>query len=287
MIYNIMGCIGSGKSTIANALVNYLNAEGETAVIQSYAFYLKSIIGNSLPGIHGTQADKATLVTITEDMSDDITDRAFKLAYEMSQVIFESEEEGEYFVDKLGEDFAWIPMRGETWTPRDLLIEIADTFKGVHSDCFFLYQQHMESTLLRKFKHIVYEDARFFREIARDGVFNAFVYGNHLLKGFPLPVSSECPSEYLANSLQNIINGDDDCDVIWDTKIELDVENTAGAYANPDNAFTYVWGIANPHNGLYDEDNHAVTTRIAKMPYESSNGLEYNHITIPLSVAVL
>jgi hypothetical protein len=282
MIYNIMGCIGSGKSTIANALVNYLNAKGETAILQSYAFYLKSIIGNSLPGIHGTQADKATLVTLTEDMSDDITDRAFKLAYEMSQVIFESEEEGEYFVDKLGEDFAWIPMRGETWTPRDLLIEIADTFKGVHSDCFLLYQQHMESTLLRKFKHIVYDDARFFREIARPDVFNVFVYGGHILKGFPLPVSSEYPSEYLANSLQNIINGNDDCDIIWDTRIELVVED-----ATTEDAFTYVWGVSNPHNGLYDEDNHAVTTRIAEMPYESTSGLDYNRITIPLSVAVL
>jgi hypothetical protein len=274
-----MGCIGSGKSTIANALVNYLNAKGETAILQSYAFYLKSIIGNSLPGIHGTQEDKATLVTITEDMADDITDRAFKLAYEMSQVIFESEEEGEYFVDKLGEEFAWIPMRGETWTPRDLLIEIAETFKGVHSDCFLLYQQHMESTLLRKFSHIVYDDARFFREIVREGVFNAFIYGNHLLKGFQLPVSSECPSEYLANSLQNIINGDDDCDIIWDTRIELAVENATTNYT-----FTYVWGIS---NGLHDGDTHAVITRIAEMPWESSNGLEYNHITIPLSVAVL
>jgi hypothetical protein len=282
MIYNIMGCIGSGKSTIANALVKYLNDEGETAILQSYAFYLKNIISNSLPGINGTQSDKAELVTVTEDMADDITDRAFKLAYEMSQVIFESEEEGEYFVDKLGEDFAWIPMRGETWTPRDLLIEIADTFKGVHSDCFLLYQQHMESTLLRKFKHIVYEDARFFREIARPDVFNVFVWGEHLLKGFPLPVSSECPSEYLANSLQNIINGNDDCDIIWDTRIELAVEGNITDYT-----FTYVWGISNPHNGLYNEDNHAVTTRIAAMPFESTGGLDYNLITIPLSVAVL
>jgi hypothetical protein len=286
MIYNIMGCIGSGKSTIANALVKYLNDKGETTILQSYAFYLKNIISNSLPGINGTQADKATLVTITEAMADDITDRAFKLAYEMSQVIFESEEEGEYFVDKIGEDFAWIPMRGETWTPRDLLIEIADTFKGVHSDCFLLYQQHQESTLLRKFKHIVYEDARFFREIARVEVFNVFVYGRHLLKDFPLPVSSECPSEYLANSLQNIINGNDDCDIIWDTRIELNVEN-APTNEDTEDVFTYVWGISNPHNGLYNEDNHAVTTRIAEMPYESSNGLDYNLITVPLSVAVL
>ena len=280
MIYNIMGCIGSGKSTIANALVKYLNAEGETAILQSYAFYLKSIIGNSLPGIHGTQADKATLVTITEDMADDITDRAFKLAYEMSQVIFESEEEGEYFVDKLGEDFAWIPMRGEPWTPRDLLIEIADTFKGVHSDCFLLYQQHMESTLLRKFKHIVYDDARFFREIARTEVFNVFLYNSQ--EGSILPVSSECPSEYLANSLQNIINGYDDWDIIWDTRVKLKGGNniTAG---------TYVWGV--PNRFGEEEDlpyaERYLVRRIAGMPYEEYRLSVQNFIDVPLSIAVL
>lgn len=230
-----MGTIGSGKSTTAKALAKYLSVDqGYTVVIRSYAQELKEAVGKVLPAVYGTQEEKSAKVLITEDMADELLDQCFKLAYNMSEAIYETPEEAEYFVDKVGEDFAWIPMRNEYWSARDLLIEISDSFRFVNADCFHEYSKHQEANLKGDIHFIIYDDARHFREIAKDGnrdIVNVFL--NDVNGYCPTYPSTEVPSEYISALLKgltvDVCSGDK---VVENISVILGLEEEAGHQSN-------------------------------------------------------
>lgn len=206
-IINIMGTIGSGKSTIAKTLAQYISSLGYTVVLRSYAQELKEAVGKALPGVHGTQADKGYKSLITKDMSDELVDSCFKLAHGIAQAIYDTPEASEYFVNKAGEDFVWLAaldLDKVYWSPRKILIEVSNSFRGVHADCFYEYSKHKEAEL-NDADFIIYDDARHYREIAPDGdrhPVNVFLNEvNTIPTGYP---SSEIPSEYISTILHRL-----------------------------------------------------------------------------------
>ena len=198
-IINLLGNSGTGKTETAKSLAKHLQENGLRVLVYSYANPMKYILETVMPGIRGTQEEKATKILVTKEMADEITHRAFNLAWDMSEILFETKEESEYFFEKLSEDFSWIPLRGEYWTPRKLLIEIADTFKGVHADCILMLIENHERKLAQFYNVVIYDDARYVREVRRRAEpFNILLHRSDM--PFEAP-STEVGSEYLSRTL--------------------------------------------------------------------------------------